>query len=127
MSEKENDKGFRVIDRRGKEEASSEPEKKAEGEGFVMGEKPEEASPSPGDMDFSTLVFSLATGAFIHLGLSPDPQTQKVEKNLPLAKQNIEILGLLEEKTKGNLSEDEGKLLESLLAETRLRYVEASR
>ena len=80
----------------------------------------------PNEIDFSTLVFSLATQAMVSLGLTPDPVTQKTEKNLPLAKQNIDILNLLKEKTKGNLSEEEYKLLDGLLAEVRLQYVNAS-
>jgi hypothetical protein len=79
-----------------------------------------------GTIDFPTFVFSLATGALIHLGLSPDPATGKTEKNLSLAQQNIELLVLLKAKTKGNLTEDESKMLESLLSEVQLRFVEAS-
>jgi hypothetical protein len=128
----EEDKGFRVIDRRGATEEAGEKKEDAtrRGEGFVMNDKPESADAEkvklPDQIDFSTLVFSLATGAFIHMGLSPDPATKQTEKSLPLAKQNIDILSLLQEKTKGNLTDDEQKLLENLLTEVRLRFVEAS-
>ena len=123
------EKEFRVVDRRssaGASESENGGTRKASGEGFTMKEKPE-PSHAPGQLDFSTLVFSLATGALIHMGLAPDPVTQKSEKNLDLAKQNIEILSILKEKTRGNLSAEEGKMLESLLAEVQLRFVEASR
>ena len=78
-------------------------------------------------LDFSTLVLSFATSAMINMGIAPDPQTGKTSKNLELAKQNIEILGVLEAKTKGNLTPEESKLLESILSEVRLRFVEASK
>jgi len=78
-------------------------------------------------VDFSTFTFSLATGALINLGLAPDPMTQKVTKNVDLARQNIEILSLLKEKTKGNLTADETKLMDSLLTEVRLKFVEATK
>lgn len=94
------------------------------GEGFTMDNKKEGA---PSDIDFSTLIYSFATGALISMGLAPDPQTKKVQKNLPMAKQNIEILTMLQTKTKGNLTEDEAKFLENILTEVRLRYVEATR
>lgn len=95
------------------------------GEGFVMKETPTEER--QGEVDFPTFIFSLATGAFINLGLAPDPMTGKTEKNLELARQNIDILVMLKAKTKGNLSKDEGQLLESLLSEAQLRFVEVSR
>ena len=130
MADEKNE--FRVVDRRHSatsetEEtpAKKEPPKTAQGEGFTMkeGEKPSE----PHQLDFSTLVFSLATGALIHMGLAPDPMSKRAEKNLELAKQNIDILEILKDKTRGNLSPEELKLLENLLTETQLRFVEASR
>lgn len=94
------------------------------GDGFTMSESKGEA---PSEIDFSTLIYSFATGALISMGLAPDPQTQKVQKNIPMAKQNIEILAMLQSKTKGNLTPDEAKFLENILTEVRLRFVEASR
>ena len=117
---------FKVIDRRGRSTESPKAEPAAEaprsGAGFTM----KEPAPPP-QVDFATLVLSLATGAMIHLGLTPDPATGKVTKNLELARQNIEILSLLQTKTKGNLTPDEDQLLQNLLAEIRLRFVEASK
>ncbi len=124
MSPEEKD-GFKVIDRRSSSGAKDEPKPK-EGAGFSMKDS-KETEPSPDEIDFSTLAFSLATGAFIHLGLAADPVTQKTERNLPLAKQNIDILEMLQKKTKGNLSTEEAQLLDNLLAELRLRFVEAAR
>jgi len=123
------EKTFKFIDKRGQ----SKPEEKTpqQGEGFVMkeSEAPPESQESAGHerLDFSTLVMSFATSALIHMGLSPDPVSKKRVKNLALAGQNIEILGILKDKSKGNLSEEEKMLLENLLTEVRLRFVEASR
>lgn len=78
-------------------------------------------------IDFATFVLSLSHSALMHLGEAPDPETNKVEANLPLAKQNIDILGMLEEKTKGNLDGDEERLLAQVLFDLRMRYVECSK
>lgn len=67
----------------------------------------------------------LATGALQHLGLVPDPVTKKSEPNLLLAKHTIDTLGILSEKTKGNLSADEEELLGGLLHDLRLKYLAA--
>jgi hypothetical protein len=78
-------------------------------------------------MDFATFVLSLSHSALMHLGEVPDPDTNSVTKDLPLAKQNIDILGLLEEKTKGNLTGDEERLLHQVLFDLRMRYVELTK
>jgi hypothetical protein len=120
----EKNEDFKVIDRRGKKDA---PETPAKGEGFTMKEGEASAPAAPQQIDFATLVFSFATSALINMGLAPDPSTKKTQKNLDLAKQNIDILVLLKEKTKGNLSTDENALVENLLAEVQLRFVEAAK
>ena len=78
-------------------------------------------------IDFVTFVLSLASSAFVHMGDAPHPDSGSAEENLALAKQTIDILGMLEQKTKGNLTADEEKFLENLLADLRIRYVEKSR
>jgi len=76
-------------------------------------------------LDFSTLIVSLSTSALYSMGLAPDPATGKTQApNLTMARQTIDTLELLEEKTRGNLDTDEQSLLKSLLYELRLRYVE---
>jgi hypothetical protein len=75
------------------------------------------------ELNFSTFVFSLGTSAMYHFGDFPDPVTKKAERNLEAAKQTVDILAILKDKTKGNLSDDEERLLESLLYELRMRYV----
>ena len=78
-------------------------------------------------LSFTAFVISLASSAAIHFGDLPDPASgQRGEPNLEGAAQMIEILGLLEEKTKGNLTAEERQVLESVLYELRLRFVEAS-
>ena len=80
--------------------------------------------PLPG-IDFSTLVLSLATSAMVHMGLVPETEGGPVEKNLALAHQSIDTLEMLQNKTRGNLTDDETKLLQSVLYELRLGYVKA--
>jgi len=90
-------------------------------------QKPSGQGPLPA-IDFSTFILSLSTSALFHLGLIPDTQSNKPgERNLPLARQTIDILEILEVKTRGNLDPEEAKLLESLLFEIRMRFVEANR
>jgi len=78
-------------------------------------------------IDFATFILSLSHSALMHLGEAPDPETNKLEVSLPLAKQNIDLLGLLEEKTKGNLTGDEERLLAQVLFDLRMRFVEKSK
>ena len=78
-------------------------------------------------IDFATFVLSLSHSALMHLGEVPHPDTDKVVRDLPLAKQNIDLLNLLEEKTKGNLTGDEERLLHQVLFDLRMRYVELSK
>lgn len=78
-------------------------------------------------IDFATFIMSLSHSAFLHLGEAPNPETNKVETNLPLARQTIDLLGLLEEKTKGNLTGDEERLLTQVLFDLRMRFVEVQK
>ena len=75
------------------------------------------------EINFPTFIFSLNASALLHLGVIDDPATGKKVKNLPLGKQTIDILGMLEEKTKGNLSKEEENLLKNILYELRIIYV----
>ncbi|MCG8591769.1 MAG: DUF1844 domain-containing protein [Proteobacteria bacterium] len=79
-------------------------------------------------IDFSTFVLSLSTTALYQLGLVPDPETgAAVTPNRVLARQTIETLEMLRDKTRGNLDEDESKLVDSLLYELHMRFVEAGK
>jgi hypothetical protein len=79
-----------------------------------------EEIPTP---NFSSLVLFLTTIASQHLGIVKNPLTDKVEKNLELAKYTIDSLNVLKEKTKGNLTEEEERLLNEVLSKLKLSYV----
>ena len=140
MDDEKQEKGFVIKDRRrfddsgearpqtpGEEPAPKpqepKPEAKDAGPRAERPAGPEQEETTFPDLNFSTFVFSLGTSAMYHFGDFPDPVTKKAERNLEAAKQTIDILGILKDKTKGNLSEDEERLLESLLYELRMRYV----
>ncbi len=76
-----------------------------------------------GTIDFYTFCLSLGSSAFVHLGDAPHPESGDSGANLVLAKQTIDILGMLQEKTKGNLTGEEARFLDNLLLDLRLRYV----
>ncbi len=78
-------------------------------------------------VDFSTFVMSLGSSALMHLGALPGPDGKTEGISLPLAQQTIDVLSLLEEKTRNNLSVEETELLTGLLYDLRLRYVECAR
>jgi hypothetical protein len=77
-------------------------------------------------LSFTAFVLSLASTAAIHFGDLPDPSGKRAEPNLEGASQMIEILALLDQKTRGNLTAEERQVLEQVLYELRLRYVEAA-
>lgn len=78
--------------------------------------------PGP-ELDFAAFVISLAGTAQMSLGLIPHPETNLAVQNIPAAKQLIDILGMLQGKTKGNLNKDEETLLEQILHNLRMHYV----
>jgi hypothetical protein len=94
---------------------------------------PQAAAPGGGPaptlpaVDFHTFVLSLGSSALLHLGELEHPDVGAPQKDLPLAKHTIDILVMLEEKTRGNLTPAEEKLIGSLLYDLRLRYVEAQK
>ena len=79
------------------------------------------------EINFPTFIFSLNSSALVNLGVIEDPATNQKARNLPLAKQTIDILGMMEEKTKGNLSDDEANMLKTMLYELRMLYVKERR
>ncbi|MFK8139135.1 MAG: DUF1844 domain-containing protein [Bdellovibrionales bacterium] len=74
---------------------------------------------------FSTLLMSIGSAAMMSLGLAPNPASGKIEKNIELAKFNIDLLDILRAKSKGNLDADEERLLTQLIADLQLKYVDA--
>jgi hypothetical protein len=76
-------------------------------------------------VSFSSFVVSLASSAMLHLGEAPDPLTREKKVDLALARNTIDVLGVLKDKTKGNLDDEETKLLDTLLYDLRQKFVEA--
>ena len=88
----------------------------------LKADKADEPPPMP-EINFATFVVSLNASALLHLGAIEDPNTGQTEKDLPMAKQTIDILSMLEEKTAGNLTKDEENLLKNILYDLRIIYV----
>ena len=78
-------------------------------------------------IDFNTFVLSLSSSAAFHLGLAPHPEKDCTCLNMPMAKQTIDILEILQEKTKGNLTGEEERLLGEVLFNLRMAFVEQSK
>lgn len=74
-------------------------------------------------IDFSTFILSINSSALVQLGLLEDPASGQKTKNLPLAKQTIDLLAMLEEKTRGNLTTDEENILKNIIYELRMLFV----
>ncbi len=103
-------------------------EKDARNDSPSGGEKKSESEngiPLPA-INFATFIVSLNSSAYAHMGLLEDPAEGKKSINLPLAKQVIDIIAMLEEKTKGNLNSEEETMLESILYDLRIKYVKQS-
>ena len=125
----EQEKSFTVRDKRfsAKKEGEGDSrvkEEKKEGD-FQEGAGPQQEAVLP-EINFINFLFSISTSALIQLGEIEDPVSQQTAKDLPLAKQTIDLIGMLKEKTKGNLTPDEGKLIENILYDLRMRYVKAT-
>jgi hypothetical protein len=129
----EQEKGFKVVDKRSFDTDGSEKEPvaagaEAAGPPHDEPEIPDDAQaggmPIP-EIDFVTFVLSLYHSAGCHLGLSTNPETRTCEENLPLAKETIDILGMLQEKTQGNLTGEEERILSEVLFNLRMVFVKA--
>jgi hypothetical protein len=139
--EKKEGKGFTVKDRRRFSpetgETREEPVKDSSDPDVTNQSQPTEektsqssSSGAAGEMplpeiNFSTFVISLSTQALMHLGEMANPLTGKVEPDTPVAKQMIDMIGMLREKTRGNLVAAEERLMEDILFDLRMKYVEA--
>jgi hypothetical protein len=145
--EEQADKGFTISDKRlfTKEGARRTPPSEAETPPASMpppprqeaprAEAPRRPRPEAGETpryelppaDFATFVAMLANNVMLFLGQIPDPVTQQRRRDLPQAKHTIDILVMLREKTRGNLTADEAQLLQELLPQLQMAYVAASR
>jgi len=148
-SEEEKPKAFKVDDRR---RFSAEGELKPEFQGAEQTAPPPQPSarPAPGpsassaavkastadptagggeatEISFATFMVGLSTQALFHLGEMADPQGGAPAVDLPAAQQLIDIIGMIKEKTRGNLDHDEQVLLDAILYELRMKYVERAR
>ncbi len=146
MSDKETKDGFKVSDKRHfRMEEDGSVKKREE----TSAEPPADAGPPPGTeqprdpkaemenceckeeytalpaLDFISFAFSLTTSTMVFLGVLPDPATKQTKRDLGLAKQYIDLLGMLQEKTKGNLTAEENQFLQDSLYDLRVRFVEA--
>ena len=124
MVDKE-EKGFIIKDKRFFAEKEKKEDKEEASKPKQKGSKQKEKIPLP-EVSFNGLIFSLSSSALIYLGEVPDPNTNKKAKDMELAKHTIDTISMLKEKTKGNLTEEEEKFLDSVLADLRWRYVKAS-
>jgi hypothetical protein len=126
------EKDFKVEDRRTSSGASGAEKKpqgsKGEHEADESAGKESSEPGGPGDplkVDFSTFIFSLFSSALIQLGDMADPMTGTMDPNLTAAKQTIDIIDILREKTEGNISEEESNLLDNASAELKWKYLDA--
>ena len=138
--DKDERRGFRVTDRRrfaetGEPRPAAEPQpERREPRATTAAEQPEPSAgrpkvpaEPPEPVNFSTFLLGLSTQVLMHLGEIPNPLTKAVERDLNAAKHVIDILGMLREKTRSNLEQDEESLLDSILYDLRMRYVELMR
>ena len=130
----EDRRGFQVRDRRRFTESGeareavpeepAEPSERADvGAPPLETGRPERAAALDAPVTFSTFVLGLSTQALLHLGEIEDPVSRRIERDLEGAKQLIDILGILREKTRNNLEQGEENLLDSILYDLRMRYV----
>lgn len=136
----EKNKGFKVQDRRrfsaegdARPEAPEDTAAKAQSSpaAHTITEPPpaapRNAAPRATELTFSAFVMSLSAQAMLHLGEIPDPASGQPLRDLEAAQELIDILGLLQDKTRGNLDLDESQLLTSILYGLRMKYVEVAR
>jgi hypothetical protein len=133
MTKEQEEQGFRVTDKRGfrengesvAPEASTRDERQpADKMPRAKEEKaPEQEASSRPPIDFPTYVLSYYTQGLVLLGEVPNPYTNKKEEDVEAARHTIDILSMLEQKTRGNLSKDEQQLLESVLYELRMKFM----
>jgi len=128
----EEEKGFIIKDRRSLDKEGELKEQKDIGESDSPKRREEKREddtqriPLP-EVNFNSLIFSLSSSALLNIGDIADPQTGEKRKDIPMAKYSIDIIAMLKDKTKGNLTDEEQKFLDTILADLRLRYVKAAK
>ncbi len=146
MKEEQEGQGFVFKDRRkiSLDETQEEPgPATSAGEATSSEEAPQESQSASGEpaqktdsgsqrsallpeVNLSTFVFSLSSSALVHLGEIPEPVSNRMQQDLGLAKQIIDTLGMIDDKTRGNLDADEERLLKGVLYDLRMRFVQKS-
>ena len=101
------------------------PEEEKTREGTMHQDENSEKADLP-EVDFPSFIMSLSTSVFIHMGEIPDPTTNETRVNLPLAKQTIDLISMLKQKTEGNRTKDEDRLMDELLYNLRMKYLALS-
>lgn len=139
MEEPDRPSEFKVTDKRRfttEGESKQEPddsEKEAPRQEERQASRPEEPrtgsdkAEAPRPLDFSTFILSLANTALFQLGFIKTSESEEVRQDLPAARQTIDILAMLEEKTRGNLTDQEKKIITETLFQLRMAFVEASK
>lgn len=132
MADEKKDSGFVIKDKRisadGDETSEEETvspthERKPETKQNAARQQESEEDINYPPINFSNFVLSLHTSALFHFGDIPDPTSGKAQKNFPAVKQTIDIIDMINEKTKGNLNEQESNLIQGVLYELKMRYV----
>jgi hypothetical protein len=130
MENEKKEKGFVIKDKRIFDESGEARKEELKKEDASTEERPQEKKNEETareeyvpEVTFSNFVLSLSTTALYHFGDFPDPVTKKAEKNLTAAKQTIDMLNMLKNKTIGNLDNNEKELLDGVLYELMMRYV----
>lgn len=142
MVEEKKEKGFVFVDKRKSHEDEAQEAEKAqeavpESE-FTRGEagRSQEKDPAPPssakeqampEIDFNSFILSFSSSAMMNMGVIPNPMTREIEKDLPMAKQTIDILAMLEKKTQGNRTSEEDRFLSAILYDLRMKFVEESK
>ncbi|HVB79338.1 MAG TPA: DUF1844 domain-containing protein [Candidatus Binataceae bacterium] len=115
-------------------EEASQPQQAAAARGYAAARSaadpeghPAQAGAETGEISFGAFLMSLSTEALVHLGEMADPSSGQEQRDLAMAQQLIDILGMLRDKTRGNLEHDEQALLDAILFDLRMKYVEIAR
>lgn len=124
MTDKE--EGFKIVDKRKQSDENHQADRTAkENENTIDDKKEKENEQKEFHLTFETYIMQLATQGFIALGLIPNPINNKTEMDIRSAKYLIDLLEIIEEKTKNNLTENEANLMKNYLYELRMKYVQA--
>lgn len=125
------DKPFTIVDKRKRVEEEhpekTEPLAGSSPSGPAEDDHSDSTDTKAPPINFSTFILSLSSSAVYHMGGFQDPYSGKTSMNLDLAKQSIDIIAMLEAKTRGNLDPDEQKLITHALYDLRMRYVELAK